>query len=67
MNGYNDEIVAEIRKNREKLLEIYGGIRGLQKHMKEERHSLEKEGWQFVSAEVFSKLNNAVQFDLDHS
>jgi hypothetical protein len=57
MNGYRDEIVAEVRGNRAKLLEIYGGIEGLQKHMKEERPQLEKEGWQFISAEAFSKRN----------
>jgi len=57
MNGYHDEIVAEIRHNRVKLLEMYGGIEGLQKYMKEERPQLEKEGWRFVSTEDFSRLN----------
>ena len=57
MNGYHDEIVAEVRHNRAKLLEIHNGIEGLQKYMKEERPQLEKEGWRFVSAEEFSKLN----------
>ena len=33
-NGYRDEIVTEVRRNREKLLEIHGGIEDLQKHMK---------------------------------
>ena len=54
MKGYHDEIVAEVRRNRAKLLKIYGGIEGLQKHMAEERPQLEKEGWRFVSAEMFS-------------
>jgi hypothetical protein len=57
MNGYHDEIVAEIRHNRAKLLEMHGGIEGLQKYMKEERSQLEKQGWCFVSAEEFSRLN----------
>ena len=57
MNGYQDEIVAEVRHNRAKLLEMHGGIEGLQKYMKEERPQLEKEGWRFVSPEEFSKLN----------
>jgi len=57
MKGYHDDIVAEVRHNREKLIEIHGGIEGLQKYMKEERPQLEKEGWRFVSAEEFSRLN----------
>jgi hypothetical protein len=57
MNGYHDEIVAEIRHNRAKLLEMHGGMEGLQKYIKEERPQLEKEGWCFVSAEEFSRLN----------
>jgi len=55
MNGYQDEIVAEVRHNREKLLEIYGGIKGLQDYMKEERPQLEKDGWRFVSVEEFNR------------
>ena len=43
--------VAEVRKNRELLLEKYGGIDGLHKHMDEERPELEKQGWKFVSVE----------------
>ena len=58
-SGYRDEIVTEVRCNRAKLLEMYGGIEGLQKHMKEERPQLEKQGWHFVSAEEFSKMNSS--------
>jgi hypothetical protein len=43
--------VAEVRRNREALLERYGGIDGLHKHMDEERPELEKQGWKFVSIE----------------
>ena len=43
--------VAEVRKNRELLLEKYGGIDGLHKHMEEERPKLEKQGWKFISVE----------------
>ena len=63
MNRYHDEIVAEVRCNRAKLLEMYGGIEGLQKHMKEERPKLEKEGWRFVSAEAFGK---SIQSNTSH-
>ncbi len=43
--------VAEVRRNRELLLEKYGGIDGLHKHMDEERPVLEKQGWKFITAE----------------
>jgi hypothetical protein len=59
MNSYHDEIVAEVRRNRAKLLEMHGGIEGLQKYMKEERPQLEKEGWRFMSAEEFGRLNKS--------
>jgi hypothetical protein len=58
MNDFYDPIVAEVRRNREKLLEMYGGIEGLHKHMNEERPELEKDGWTFISAEEFSKRNS---------
>ena len=45
------DLVAEVRRNRELLLEKHGGIGGLHKHMDEERPKLEKQGWMFVSAE----------------
>ena len=43
--------IAEVRRNRELLLEKYGGIDGLLKHMDEERPKLEAQGWKFVSIE----------------
>jgi hypothetical protein len=43
--------VAEVRRNRELLLEMYGGIDGLHKHMDEERPLLEQQGWVFTSIE----------------
>jgi len=58
MKGYHDEIVTEVRHNREKLLEIHGGMKGLRDYMKKERPQLEKEGWRFVSAEEFGRLNS---------
>ncbi len=41
--------VAEVRRNRELLLEMYGGIEGLLKHMDEERPLLEAQGWVYPS------------------
>ena len=43
--------VAEVRRNRELLLEKYGGIEGLLKHMDEEHPKLEQQGWKFISVE----------------
>jgi len=56
-NGYHDDIITEVRRNRAKLLEMYGGIEGLHKHMKKERPELEKQGWHFISVDDFSKIN----------
>jgi hypothetical protein len=58
MKDYRDEIVAEVRHNRAKLLEMHGGIEGLHKHMDEERPRLEKEGWKFISPEEFAARNS---------
>lgn len=44
--------VAEVRRNRELLLEKYGNIEELHKHMDEERPKLETLGWKFVSTET---------------
>lgn len=55
MKGYYDPIIAEVRKNRAELLEMYGGFEGLRKHQEEDRPRLEKEGWKFVSVEEVAK------------
>ena len=47
----NTDPITEVRRNRELLLEKYGGIDGLHKHMKEEKPKLEKLGWAFISVE----------------
>ena len=47
----DDDPVAEVRRNRELLLERHGGIEGLHKYMDEERPELEKRGWKFMSIE----------------
>jgi hypothetical protein len=53
--------VAEVRRNRELLLEMYGGIDGLLQHMEEERPKLEQQGWKFISAEeVRAKKHAAI-------
>jgi len=51
MKYIDTDPVAEVRRNRELLLEKYCDIDGLHKHMDEERPKLEKQGWTFVSIE----------------
>jgi hypothetical protein len=51
MTGLNDYITAEVRRNREQLLELYGGLEGLRKHQAEERKQLEQQGWHFETPE----------------
>jgi hypothetical protein len=46
-----DEIITEIRKTRENLLEEYGGIEGYNRRLAAERPRWETEGWRFVSPE----------------
>jgi hypothetical protein len=58
MNNFYDPIVAEVRQNRAKLLEMYGGIEGLNRHMEEERPRLEKEGWHFATPEELAALKH---------
>ena len=61
LTNYRDEILAEVRENRAKLLELYGGIEGLHKHMDEERPVLEKEGWKFVDIAQVREQNRRRQ------
>jgi hypothetical protein len=56
MKGFHDPIIAEVRQNRAKLFEMYGGIEGLHKHQDEERLQLEKEGWHFATDEEIAAL-----------
>ena len=50
-NVNTSDPIAEVRRNRELLLEKYGGLDGLHDHMAKERPQLEKQGWTFVSVE----------------
>ena len=51
--------VAEVRHNRELLLEKHGGMDGLLKHMEEERPKLEAQGWVFMPIEEIIAKNRA--------
>jgi hypothetical protein len=49
---YDDfDPVEEVWRIRKELLEMYGGMEGLHKHMDEQRPRWEKEGWKFMTAE----------------
>ena len=54
---YEDEIINEVRRNREELLEEYGGIEGLHRHMDDELPLLIQQGWKVVSAEEVATKN----------
>jgi hypothetical protein len=56
-----NNLIAEVRNNREQLLVKYGGIDGLHRHMDAERPNLEKQGWQFVSVEEVLEKNRSAQ------
>jgi hypothetical protein len=58
MKGFHDPIIAEVRQNRAKLFEMYGGLEGLRKHQDEERPQLEKEGWRFATDEEIAALRS---------
>jgi hypothetical protein len=58
MNNFYDPIVAEVRQNRAKLLKMYGGIEGLNRHLEDERPQLEKEGWHFATSEELAALKH---------
>jgi hypothetical protein len=59
MKYVDTDIVAEVRKNREELLADYGGIKGYLKHLDEDRHRLEREGWKFVDLEEMLRKKHA--------
>jgi hypothetical protein len=58
MRGIRDEIVDEVRRTREGLLERYGGIDGYNKHLDEDRPRLEKMGFHFVTEEEMEELKH---------
>jgi hypothetical protein len=48
MNVFEDEIVTEVRNHRAELLKKYGTIEAYNKHLREDRPRLEREGWRFA-------------------
>jgi hypothetical protein len=51
-----EDPVAEVHRIRAEMLEEYGGIEGLHKHMEEELPRLTAEGWKFLSHEEIEAL-----------
>jgi hypothetical protein len=58
MDEFHDDIIAEVRRTREGLLEKYGGIDGLHKHMDEQRPILEKMGFHFMTEKEMEELKH---------
>ena len=61
MSIFGEDPVAEVRRNREMLLEKYGGIEGWHKHMEEDRPRLEALGWKFITVEEILAKKRASQ------
>jgi hypothetical protein len=59
---YEDDPMEEIRRNRDLLLEMYGSMEGVRKHLAEERPKWKKEGWKIVTAEEVAALKNSENF-----
>ena len=58
MEHYEDEIMKDLRDRQAALLEMYGGIEGLHRHMDEELPLLIKQGCKVVSAEEVAARND---------
>jgi hypothetical protein len=56
--GVYDPILTEVRRNKARLIEMYGGIDGWLKHLDEDRCRLEKEGWHFLTEEEMEALKH---------
>jgi hypothetical protein len=61
---YEDDIVAEVRRNREELLEEHGGIEGYLKYLKEQRPKHEMQGWKFRTPKETPVGENHVCFSV---
>jgi hypothetical protein len=56
MKYLDEDPVVEVHRIRVELLEEYGGIEGLHKHMAEDLPRLIKEGWKFLTPEEAATL-----------
>ena len=64
MTYLDNDPIAEVRRNRELLLEEHGGIEGLIRHMEEERPKLEQQGWKFTTFEELAAKKRKEQEQL---
>jgi len=58
MKEYLDEIVAEVRKNREELLAEHGGIEAYLKYLDEQRPKMEAMGFKYATKEELEALKS---------
>jgi hypothetical protein len=58
---FEDEIVAEVRKHREELLDEFGGTAELHRHFEQERSLLEKQGWVFATPATLYQQRQKIQ------
>jgi hypothetical protein len=58
MKYFDEDPVEEVHRIRAEMLEEYGGIEGLHKHMQEELPRLIAEGWKFLTHEEAVALRN---------
>jgi len=67
MMFYEDDVISEVRKNREELVREYGGAEAYFRHILEEQKLLEKKGWLFTSPGMSSnsRLNPVEATDDD--
>jgi hypothetical protein len=52
-----DDPILEVRRNRAKLLEMYGGYEGYQKHLDEVHSQLAAQGVKFVDPKIVAARN----------
>lgn len=53
-----DDVIEEVYRNRQALLEEYGGIKGWNKHLDEIRPEIEAKGFRFLTEAECIKLRN---------
>jgi len=58
MNDPYEDTIEEVYRIRQELLEEYGGIKGLNKHLDEVRPKYEAMGFRFLTEEECNELRN---------
>ena len=55
MKYCDTDLVAEVRRNREDMLEEHGGYERYTKYLSEQRKKLEDEGWHFATPDEIAR------------